>query len=52
MAESEALRITRRPGQAVLINGTRVLVESIPDNRVVLAIYPEPGTNVVREERR
>lgn len=53
MSEQRPIEITRRPGQGIVIDGpARIVVDRIPDNRVVLAIYPEPGTNVVREERR
>lgn len=52
MAETQPRRVTRRIGEAVVVTGpARIVVESIPDRRVVLAVYPEPGTDVQREAR-
>jgi sRNA-binding carbon storage regulator CsrA len=47
------IMMTRRVGEAVLIGGTRVEVQDVQGKgRVVLAIDPEPGVNVVREKDR
>lgn len=51
MTSPAPLRFTRRPGQGLVITGpARVVVQDIPDNRVVLEVHPEPGTSVRREE--
>lgn len=53
MTSPQRIAITRRPGQAIVIDGpARIVVQDIPDNRVVLVVFPEEGTNVRREERQ
>jgi sRNA-binding carbon storage regulator CsrA len=44
------IKITRNIGQAIVIGGTRVVVLDVQGKRVVLAIEPEPGVNVARQD--
>lgn len=39
--------------EQLVVTGPAVIVaRRVTDHRVVVAVYPEPGTNVVREERQ
>lgn len=54
MSEQAPVVITVRleVEQLVVTGPARIVARRVTDHRVTVAIYPEPGTNVVREERR
>lgn len=52
MTSPQRRSVTVRVGESVRISGpSRVVVQSIPDQRVVLAVEVEPGIDVLREPR-
>ena len=52
MSTPNPVVLTLRPGEAVRVGEARIVIQSIPDNRVTLVIEAPAGVEVVREERR